>query len=69
MASDPLRTDLQLRTHRNRERGKFEKWMRKYWGGIELTTATLGRHDFEYKNTAAQTAWEVWQKFNPVRIS
>lgn len=48
---------------RARERNKFEKWMRKHWGGINLDVEHLGREAFEYKETAAQTAWEVWCKF------
>jgi hypothetical protein len=61
--------DAATRAHLAKERGKFERWMRKYWGGITLDVVTLGRHDFEYRNSSAQTAWEVWQKFNPVKVS
>jgi hypothetical protein len=52
---------------RQRERKRFEAWMGKYWGGISLgTISTLG-DAFEYRTAAAQTAWEVWMKFNGVR--
>lgn len=57
------RTDAEMRRHRARERRKFEGWMRRYWGGVDLTAVPLMRHSFEYKTTAAQTAWEVWMKF------
>lgn len=50
-----------------RERSKFEKWMRKRWGGVPLDAEYLGRDAFEYKQTAAQTAWEVWQRFTGLR--
>lgn len=56
-------SDAAVRAHRARERKKFEKWMHKYWGGIDLAVQHLLRHEFEYRETAAQTAWEVWQKF------
>lgn len=56
----------QERRHIARQRRKFEGWMRRYWGGINLSVRHVLRHEFEYAETAAQTAWEVWQKFNRV---
>lgn len=50
-----------------RERAKFEKWMRKYWGGVDLGVKHLGRDAFEYMETPAQTAWEVWQRFTGLK--
>lgn len=52
------------RAHITKQRKKFENWMRKYWGGIDLAVNYHMRHEFEYRETSAQTAWEVWQKFN-----
>lgn len=63
--SKPL-TAIEMRAHRNRQRKKFEQWMRRRWGGIELDAMPLMRHSFEYKDTSAQTAWEVWSRFTGV---
>lgn len=55
------------KTTRNRERKKFETWMRKYWGGISRDVIHHGREHFEYREVAAQTAWEVWMRFSGVK--
>jgi hypothetical protein len=57
-------SDAAVRRHRANQRKKFEGWMRKYWGGIDLAVQYHMRHEFEYREAAAQTAWEVWQRFN-----
>lgn len=67
MADTPTAEPSATRRLRARERRKFEGWMRRYWGGIELAVQTLGRHEFEYKEAAAQTAWEVWQRFTGLK--
>lgn len=59
--------DRTVRAHRANQRKKFESWMRRYWGGINLVATPLMRSSFEYKETAAQTAWECWMKFNKVQ--
>ena len=56
----------EARTSKNRsklreaERRRFNKWMRKYWGGI--SRRYYAEID-EYDESAAQTAWEVWKRF------
>ena len=60
--------DRTERAHRANQRKKFEAWMRRYWGGISLKVVPLMRSSFEYADTSAQTAWEVWMKFNKVQI-
>ena len=61
--SSAPRTEPQIRAHRARERKKFENWMRRKWGGISREVIYHGRDHFEYREAAAQTAWEVWAKF------
>lgn len=45
---------------RKTEREKFEEWMKRYWAGVSLDV--VAEYDDEYKETAAQTAWEVWKR-------
>lgn len=42
--TDSLPSDQEVRALRNRERKKFEAWMRKYWGGIGLEGAEEDNH-------------------------
>ena len=46
------------------KRRAFERWMRRYWGGISLAKLATIDERFEYQEAAAQTAWEVWRKFS-----
>lgn len=62
------RTAQEIRAHRARERKKFENWFRRKWGGISRDVIYHGRDHFEYKESAAQTAWEVWAKFTETQL-
>lgn len=62
------RTPEKIRKHRARERKKFENWFRRKWGGINRDVIYHGRDHFEYKESAAQTAWEVWAKFTETAL-
>lgn len=42
------------------ERKRFERWMKRYWGGIGLSRFEAAD---EYEGHAAQVAWEVWRRF------
>lgn len=46
------------------ERKKFERWMKRYWGGVGLTWFTAAD---EYNSTQAQVGWEVWKRFTSQR--
>ena len=53
--------DAQAMTKRARklgERERFEAWMRLMWRGVKLDWVEYAE---EYRSTAAQVAWEVWQ--------
>lgn len=41
------------------ERDRFERWARRFWGGLPLTR---NNYHPEYDDGSVQVGWEAWQR-------